>query len=35
VDGLHDFDIEMPGQESHTPLFDQIVHYLQTIESKD
>ena len=35
VDGLHDFDIEMPVQESHTPLFDQIVHYLQTIESKD
>ncbi len=35
VEGLHDFDIDMPVQESHTPLFDQIVHYLQTIESKD
>ena len=35
VDGLHDLDIEMPVQESHTPLFDQIIHYLTTIESKD
>ena len=35
MDGLHDFDIEMPEQEIHTPLFDQIVHYIQTIESKD
>jgi len=35
VEGLHDFDIEMAAQEDHTPLFNQIVHYLQTIESKD
>ena len=35
VDGLHDFDIEMAAQDDHTPLFNQIVHYLQTIESKD
>ena len=35
MDGLHDFDIQMPEQEIHTPLFDQILHYIQTIESKD
>lgn len=35
VDGLHDLEIEMPTAETHTPLFDQIIHYLQTIKSND
>ena len=35
VEGLHDLDIDMPATESHIPLFEQIIHYLTTIQSHD
>lgn len=35
IDGLHDLDIDMPATDSHTPLFDQIIYFLQTIKSND
>ena len=32
---IHDLMIEMPANENPTPLFNQITHYLQTINSND
>ena len=35
VDGLLDFMIDMPAEETAEPLYHQIIHYLTTIQSHD
>ena len=35
LDGIHDFMIQMPPQESPVPLFEQLKHFLNSIHTND
>ncbi|MBQ7191687.1 MAG: hypothetical protein IJS00_02305 [Paludibacteraceae bacterium] len=35
IEGVHDLMVDMPATDNPTPLFQQLLHFLQTIQSND